>query len=94
MDVCLGRHIEFDQLVDQLVYRVHFWSVTAGSAPNLEAHVLRGATDVREVVDWAERNSFGRPWELFALIEVLRSLEADPEDWWVRLSGRSPLEPA
>jgi hypothetical protein len=93
MEVRAGRHIEYDQLEEQPTYRVHFWQLTPGWAPSLESHILTGATDVKEAVDWAEANTSGRPWELFAQLEIFRSLESDPESWWIRLFGSSPLKP-
>jgi hypothetical protein len=93
MDVRPGRHIEYDQLEEEPTYRVHFWHMKAGWAPSLDSHILAGANDVREAVEWAELNSAGRPWELFALLEVYRALGTDPENWWIQLCGTSPLKP-
>jgi hypothetical protein len=93
MEVRPGRHIEYDQLEDEATYRVHFWHHTPGLAPNLESYILTGASDVKEAVDWAEMNSSERPWELFVQLEVFRSLGSDPETWWIRLYGTSPLTP-
>ncbi len=93
MKVRAGRHIEYDQLEEKPTYRVHFWHIKSGWAPSLDSHILTGATDVREAVEWSESNSSGRPWELFALLEVFRSLGTDPESWWIQLCGTSPLKP-
>ena len=90
MKVRPGSHIEYDQLEEEPKYRVHFWHLRPGLAPNLESHILTGA-DVKEAVGWAEANNSKRPWELFAQLEVLRSLDSDPESWWIRLYGTSPL---
>lgn len=93
MEVGPGRHIEYDQLEEAPKYRVHFWHLRPGWAPSLDSHILTGAADVKEAVNWAEANNSGRPWELFAQLEVFRSLDSDPEMWWIRLYGSSPLEP-
>lgn len=93
MEVRLGRHIEYDQLEEEPTYRVHFWHIRPGWGPNLDARILTGATDVKEAVTWAESNSAGRPWELFALLDVHRALGLDPESWWIQLCGTSPLKP-
>ncbi|MEO8262323.1 MAG: hypothetical protein ABI566_07110 [Pseudolysinimonas sp.] len=93
MDVRAGRHIEYYELVEKPAYRVHFWHVATGLAANLDAHILTDAADVQEALDWAGANSEGRPWEMFALFERLPSLASNPESWWVRLHGTSPLVP-
>jgi hypothetical protein len=94
MDVYQGRHIEFDELVSNPVYRVHFWTIRAELGPSLDSFILEGAVDVQEAIDWATNNRENRPWELFARIDVHRSLSSEPEDWWIRLHGESPLVPA
>ncbi|MGE3448363.1 MAG: hypothetical protein AB7H92_12380 [Microbacteriaceae bacterium] len=93
MDLKPGGHIEYAELVDAPVYRVHFWSITPGYAPALDAFLAFGAADVREVLDWVDAAREGRPVEIFALTSVSRSLDQDPEEWWVRLLGESPLTP-
>ena len=93
MEVRAGRHIEYDQLDERPTYRVHFWHLKPGWAPSLDSHILTGAADVNEAIDWADTNSSGRPWELFAQLEVYRALGLDPEMWWVQLYGTSPLKP-
>ena len=73
-------------------YRVHFWVLVNGWAPQLESWTLTGARGIEEVQTWIDQHYLGRPFELFAAVDVTTGDGFGREPLWIRLSGESPLE--
>jgi hypothetical protein len=73
-------------------YRVHFWVLVDGWAPQLESWTLTGASGIEEVQTWIEQRRLSRPVELFAAVDVPTGDGFGREPLWIRLSGESPLE--
>jgi hypothetical protein len=87
------RHIEWED--DQPVYRVYFWHQPpappdvpqSSMGYHCDEYRLRGARDVREVLDWATSNA--RPEQTFTLyVEHLH----DGRPGLIHLAGDDPTE--
>ncbi|HEX5469340.1 MAG TPA: hypothetical protein VFW80_09880 [Gaiellaceae bacterium] len=68
------------------VYRVSFFAQDERGGWSSDAFELDGAGDVAEALSWAERESAGRVFVLYALVE------AAGEGGLVRLAGTDPLD--
>ena len=71
---------------DEAVYQVHFWSRPGGADTmwRREEYRLEGATDLREVLAWAEREAAGRRFTLYVEAVV------DDELSLLHLTGDDP----
>ncbi|GAA1118411.1 hypothetical protein GCM10009582_14580 [Arthrobacter flavus] len=86
-------HAEPRDSVDHPTYRVNFWQQPQPDFGwNLEAFVVVDAGDVNEAIFWAEQNSRGRPYELFAEIsdENVEGTERPRQSGLIRLLGKDP----
>ena len=87
------RYISWEQ--DNPVYRVYFWELRSdGFAPSSDEWQIIAATDVHEVIAWAEKERGERSYELF--IEHQDS-EAGRTGWadgrgLIRLAGDNPTD--
>jgi hypothetical protein len=70
--------------VSSPTYRVYFWRRVGGDYHS-EEFQLSGASDVREVLAWAERRAKGRTFTAYALVE-----NALGEPGLVQLAGVDP----
>ena len=70
--------------VSSPTYRVYFWR-RVGGGYHSEEFQLSGASDVREVLAWAERRAEGRTFTAYALVENVRG-----EPGLVQLAGVDP----
>ena len=88
-------HAEPADQVDEPRYRVNFWHWPGvGYGWNLDAFILKGARDVREALEWADRHSAGRRFEVFIETgdDADESFDRPRSGVLIRILGANPNE--
>lgn len=77
---------------DAPTYRVNFWSDMGRGSWGLEAFTLHSASNVTEVLEWAEQTSQGRRYEVFVEVEGEEPTpyEVERTTPLIRLLGEDP----
>lgn len=76
------------------MYRIDFWALAPGGAWGLDAYIVKNATDVLEVVEWANNQCNGRPFEIFVETDEDTPVveEEQRNQGLIRVLGEAPDE--
>lgn len=84
-------HAEPSDSIEDPSYRVNFWS-PSGSTWALDAWVLVEARDIKEVLQWVEKQAEGRRIEVFVEMaeEPVKPFQSPRSSGLIRLYGTNP----